>query len=360
MLTLLIHTRNAWNHYFTGNPSLIESNEYGTRLTLSDTNVHILKCLFRSITSTSGNGGALLCTSTTYLLIESTSFFSCKTNGQYGGAIYFYNRNSGQCVLYEVCGYDCCSTYSSDSTYDLFARMDVKDSDSSKSYVNYSSISRCINGNSNSKYVMRHHNGKICYTSVNFSMNKYYYGGIICGPYVDSNYVTCSFSYSTFADNIAVGRICIYFWSSAKHEIKSCNIIRNSQDSSQNGVIYAEGDLMIQDSCILENIAPYIFYQSSSYTITVSNCTLDKTTFYGNYKTMNIITKSFIIALNHMSTRNCNAEYDSVGTLTPFIQPSSSKQRYYCTFEIMFYHRCQQGNFVSLTSILVFNFIYPY
>ena len=55
----------------------------------------------------------LLCTSVTYLLVESTSFFSCSTSSSSGGVINFSNSNNGQCVLNEVCGYDCCLTYTS-------------------------------------------------------------------------------------------------------------------------------------------------------------------------------------------------------------------------------------------------------
>jgi hypothetical protein len=39
---------------------------------------------------------------------------------------------------------------------------------------------------------------------------------------------------------------------------------------------------MIEDSCILQNTANYIFYQESSYTITISNCTVDSNRKYGN------------------------------------------------------------------------------
>jgi hypothetical protein len=116
---------------------------------------------------------------------------------------------------------------------------------------------------------------------------------------------------------------------------------------------------MIENSCILDNRAPYIFYQESSYTITVSNCTLDKTTNNQNLVIQNTVTKSFILALNHMSTRNCNSGYDSAGILTPItpIPSSSNKQKVYCTYRILFYQ--PQGSFVSLSSLLFIIFIHP-
>jgi hypothetical protein len=73
MLALFIRTRTAWNDYFTGSPIHYQSNQYGTRQTPSDTNVHVLNCLFKSIGSTNGHGGALSCTSATFLLVESSS-----------------------------------------------------------------------------------------------------------------------------------------------------------------------------------------------------------------------------------------------------------------------------------------------
>jgi uncharacterized protein YgiB involved in biofilm formation len=86
--------------------------------------------------------------------------------------------------------------------------------------------------------------------------------------------------------------------------------------------------MMFKNSCILENNANTIFYQASSYTITVSNCTVDRTSNNGCLTIQNTATKSFIFALNHMSTQNCHSEYDSAVTPTLFIQsPSSSKKR---------------------------------
>jgi hypothetical protein len=363
MLTFRIHIRTAWVDYFTGSPTLIQSKELGTQQTLSDTSVHVSNCLFRSITS-GGNGGALSCsTSVTYFLVESSSFFSCKASGGYGGAIYFESSN-GQSVLYEVCGYDCYLTYTSSNSRGHFSYIQVKDVITSKNYINYSSITRCGIDNSYSWYTLRNNNGKICCPSVNVSMNKCYdYSGIYCYPYSDSTSGTCLLSYSTFVDNIAIGYTCFWFARSGpNYEIKSCNILRNTQGTlGSQGTINTNGNLMIEDSCILENNANCIFYQGSSYTITVSNCTVDKTTSYGSFKIKNTVTKSFIFALNHMSTQNCHSEYDSAGTLTPILQsPSSSKKQIQCFTINKFLHQCRLSDVVLLTSFLIFYLIHPY
>jgi hypothetical protein len=324
----MIRPTFSWDDYFSG--TSIEttlSGEHKTRQNPSASSVYVLNCLFNGCTSGS-NGGALYCTSVTSLLIESSSFFSCKTSSSHYGAIQFTNSN-GQCVLYCVCGYDCCSTRE-DISYCQFTYVQVNNGASSKNYVNYSSISRCVNGRSDSNFILFLNNGKIYCPSVNMSMNKcQYYSAIYCNPFLDSSSVTHSLSYSSFVDNNAFGYNCLYFGrGDAKYEIKCCNILRNTQGTNTWGMIYSPGNLFIDDSCILENTAACIFYlTSSSYSTTLSNCTVDKTTTNQNLITRDTVTKSFILGLNHMSTQNCNSEYDSVGTLSviPYV-PSPTKK----------------------------------
>jgi hypothetical protein len=346
-----MNTRTTWNDYFTGSPNLIQKNEYETRQTPSYTNIHILNCLFRSITSTS-DGGALYCsTSVTCLLVESSSFFSCKTSAQ-GGAIHFSNTGSGQFVLYEVCGNDCCTT---GSTSGQFSLVNAQSSASSKNYINYSSIVRCVNENSNAQYMLYQQKGKFCCPSVNVSMNKCFSrSGVYCAPTGDSSSVICSLSYSTFTDNNATGHTCFSIWTAGgKGEFKSCNILRNTQVSGSEGTIYTSGFLTVENSCFLENIATYLFYStSSSYTITLSKCTIDTASCNQNLIIQNTVTKSFILTLNHMSTQNCHAEYDSNGCPVHNIQ-------IYCTYPKLL-HQPQLSDVISLTSILIFNFIHPY
>jgi hypothetical protein len=347
--------RTAWNDYFSSTSlTNLNSQTFSSRQTPSNTGVYVSNCLFDSSASSS-QGGALCCTSVTYLLVESTSFFSCKTSSGYGGAIYFSN-SGGQSVLYKVCCYDCCTT--SSGPYHQFAYIYVNNAVSSKNYINYSSITRCVNVNSNPGYVTSFEYGNVCCQSVNSSMNRIgHVTGIRCNPCSDSNCVTCTISYSSFADNnAAYSHICVYLWrSDANNEIKSCNIIRNTQSMLNSwGTISIIGKATITDTCILENKADYTFYQSSSstYLITLSNCTIDKATFSGSYKITNTVTKNFIHALNHMSTRNCHSEYDTVGTLTPIAQlPSSSnKQKLYYTCQRLLY-QSRLSNFFSLSSI---------
>jgi hypothetical protein len=357
MSVFLLHFRTAWNDHFPATTTTnLSQQTYTSKPSPSGSNVYVSNCVFKSILSSS-NGGALSLTSVTYFLVESTSFFSCRTSNLFGGAIYFVNTGSGQSVLYEVCGYDCYS-----SPHSLFARIEVNNAASTKNYFNYSSISRCRT--SNSHKVLRLINGKIYCPSVNLSINKCgFCPGILCHPISDSSSVICSLSYSSFADNTANEYACISLWTAgAKSEIKSCNILRNTQVSSSYGIIRTIQNLMIKDSCILENKATYIFFhEDSSYTITLSYCTVDSTSKYGNLVTQNTVTKSFILALNHMSTLNCHSKYDLVGALTPIIQtPSSSKkQRVYFSFGNSFYQH-QLRYLISLVSVFLFNFLHLY
>jgi hypothetical protein len=359
MLEFLLYYKTAWNDHFpAANPTNFSSQTYTERQTPSAASVYVSNCLFKSIYSTNGNGGALCCTSATYFLVESTSFFSCRTSYQVGGAVYFHNSGSGQSVLYEVCGYDCCSTYSYNPWY-MFARIEVNNALSSKNHFNYSSITRCVSEESRAWYALRLNCGNVCCPSSNISSNKCYGQSIFCQPFCDSNSVTCSFTYSSFADNIDVGYTLFILWmDGAKYEIKSCNILRNTQgELGSEGTIYSSGNTMIEDSCILENKATYIFRQSSSsYTITLSNCTVDSTSNNGYLTTKNTVTKSFILALNHMSNLICHAEYDSAGTLTPITQ-LSKKQIHYCTGQIFIY-QCRLNDIFSFNSIFLFNFIH--
>jgi hypothetical protein len=352
--------RTAWSDFFPGSPTAnFNSQTYTSHQSSSSTGVYVSNCLFKGCISTS-DGGAMRCwSSVAYLLVESSSFFSCKVNNTWGGGICFYSPNTGQCVLNKVCGYDCYSIYSSSSGQ--FAWIYVNNTAPFKNHVNYSSISRCVNEKSNHYYSLCLQYGIIYCPSLNISMNKCnYYTGICCYPFIDSNSVTCSLSYSTFADNNAFGYGCIYFCrGEAKYEIKSCNILRNTQGTTSYGTIFTKGILNIEDSCILENTASTIFYSSSSsYTITLTRCTVDKTTSNGYLTTQNTIPKSFILALNHMSTQNCNAKYDSVGTLTaiPYISQPTKEIFYFC-------YTCKnQGRisvYFSINSMLLFAFIHP-
>jgi hypothetical protein len=355
----MLSSKFAWNDFFTGNPATtLGPGQYSSRQTPSASSVYVSKCLFNNCVIASGNGGALYCTSVTYLFVELSSFFSCKTNSGQSGAIYLSSSNCLQSVLYAVCGYDCSST----SAY-CFTRLLINNAASNMNCVNYTSITRSGGDTSSSGQTLRFDNGKNYCPSVNISMNKcYYISGVTLTPFTDSNSVTSSLSYSTFANNSASERNCIWCnRDDAKYEIKCCNIIRNAQYTSAYGTIFARGNLVIEDSCILENTANYIFYQEkTTCTITLSNCTIDSTTNNRNLIVQNTVTKSFIHGLNHMSTHNCHSEFDSVEYLTPIPYVSHSAKKTFC-----YYYTCKNqyparmSNSLPLYCVFIFTFIHP-
>jgi hypothetical protein len=236
----------------------------------------------------------------------------------------------------------------------------VYNSATSKNYVNYSSISRCVEVNYRSYNMLALGNGRIYCPSTNISMNKCYHRpAIYFYPFRDLIYVISSLSYSSIADNHATRDNCIMFEiNGAKTEIKCCNILRNTEAFlNGRGTISTFGNLMIEGCCILENNATYIFYQhSSSYTITLSNCTVDKTTNSGYLTIQNTVAKSFIHALDHLSTRNCHAKYDSAGTLTaiPYVSPPTKTDSCF-TSKI---NQARISDFFSFICLFMFTFIH--
>jgi hypothetical protein len=355
----LLNSKTEWNDYF---PIISPSQTYGsslytTKQSPSGPNVYVSNCLFSRCTSTS-NGGAFSCTSVKCLLIESSSFFTCSTSDRFGGVI--YTTGVSECILYKVCGSDCLSTFSSSSSYSggQFAQIYTNNVASDKNYFNYSSVVRCVNEIMRSYHVLDLKYGNICCPSINVSVNRCSTQPVIwCVSYKNLNYVTCSLTYSSFADNNATLHNCFYIGSSSEiYEIKSCNILRNTQVvPDQRGIILTCGSLTIKDSCILENRANRIFYTtSSSYTITLSNCTVDTVT--QSVTLINTVTKSFIHALKHMSTQNCHSGYDSVGSQTA-VPPPKEKTLYCHTCKIIYY-RARISDFFSFHCIFIFSFIH--
>jgi hypothetical protein len=356
------HQKTAWNDFFPNTSTTnFESQTYTSKQSVSsDTAIYVSNCLFKSCTS-SGDGGALYCgSSLTYLLVESTSFFKCTTSNTWGGAICFFISNRGNCVLYGVCGKDCCSI-NTGTSYGQFALIRVQESASNKNYANYSSVSRCVNEVSDSQRMFYLLYGKVCCTSVNLSMNKCYHSsGFYCIPIVESSSVTCSLLYSSFVDNSAFGYNCIRIDNGgSKNEIKSCNILRNTQISTSYATIYTNGILNIDESCILENIATSVFYStSSSYPITLMRCTVDKTTNNGFLTIRNTVTKSFILGLFHLSTQNCNSDYDSVEYQNIFPLASHSAKESFCSCYTCNenYYQGRISTFFSITWMLFVTF----
>jgi hypothetical protein len=291
--------------------------------------VYVHDCVFRSCTSSS-HGGALYCHSSNNvikLLVGRTSFTSCRTSKEYGGAIHFDSQTNGECILNKICGFDCLSTYSSSNSYGQFAYIRPKSDVTFKNRVNDSSFTHSSKVGTYSCYVLWLYYGSILCPSVNITNNECHHcTAIYCYPTASSTSDTCCISYSSIVNNTANGSwLCIAFSSNSvsSHLMDTCNVLNNKQTSYSYGIIWANANLLIKDSCILGNDKDKnIFYEDhSSCKITISNCTIDDDIFtngryYGSVAVNKVIENSFINALSHIATRNCDSYFDSYGTLT--------------------------------------------
>ena len=164
--------------------------------------------------SIQGDGGAIYSGSLSKLLVETSTFVSCSATSN-GGAIYI---SKGDCVIHEVCGYHCTSSYD-------FSFSDVYGSPKDKNYVHDSSVAYCV---ASSWYTMVHNYGYIEIKSVNLSHNQASsYSALDCRPSSKQGTYGTSISYSSFADNTASNYYCIclnrvYGYDEAnKYEIKN-------------------------------------------------------------------------------------------------------------------------------------------
>ena len=272
---------------------------------LGNGDIYVFKCQFIECKATgSSDGGAIFVSSSesTKMLLESSNFIRCRTERN-AGAIYF--AEDGSCVFSKVCGFGCYTTGTEDCY--MFDYICCSKDLSYKNQINDTTVTHSINENSMGS--MEHDNGIALFKSLNSSLNKCNHDpGMYCNFYKSMLISFCSLDNNTASTSSIVLVIC---HNTKKCEMKFSNIVKNNhvQDSTEEGIILAEGDLVIKDSCIIENEATYTFYERlKSCSITVDNCTLDEDieSKTGNYVMItNISSSSFINALVHLTTGNC-------------------------------------------------------
>ena len=315
----------------------------GTRLEPTGNNVYIHFCFFEELTS-SEDGGAIYCRgSVQRLLVEQSSFISCKTSDDRGGGICSY---SSQCVLSKICAFKCYSTYSYDrcieeedpwfcsySSDGQFAYISAKYDITCKNHVNDSSITHTLKDNTDPRFALCLYDGNILCTSVNLTNNECEeYTALNCCPPSSNTY---RISYNSIVNNTSNGgHSCIWLRNSVSDLccIDTCNILNNKQTATYFGTIMAHANILIKNSCILgNNEGNMVFYALPSRTITISNCTIDddifsKTRYYGSVTVNKTIERPFINALSHIAIRKCDSYFDSYGTLTvnPIVPDESS------------------------------------
>jgi hypothetical protein len=318
--------------YGPGNTNIEEYTgpKYTGRQTPKNQNVYVHDCFFQSCLSSS-DGGALSCDSSIYkLLIHQTSFISCQTSSSNGGGIYFYSQTNGQCIMSKVCGYNCSSFYRGQFIYTHMNSNSIN----YKNHANDTSITRSLGTDTSSRITLDLYYGNILCPSVNLTNNIcYYHTALLCAP---TSSDTCRISYSSIVNNTANDNTCIYFYNSAtSHYVESCNILNNNQTSSSSGIIYSNTNVNFKDSCIFGNdkINNIFYVSSSSYKITISNCTIDDDIFtngryYGSVTVIKTLERTFINALSHIVTRNCDSYFDSYGTLS--VKPNTPSKSSRC------------------------------
>jgi hypothetical protein len=302
--------------------------KYTERQNPTDQNVYVHDCVFQSCSSSS-YGGALSCGSSVYkLLVGQTSFVSCRTSSDRGGAIYSGSTTNGECILNKICGLNCSSTLSNSFSGGQCAYIQIKNDASCKNHVSDSSFTQSSIESTYAHHVLDLFYGNILCPSVSITNNKCTrYVAFWCAPIVGTGSPiseTCCISYNSIVNNTASGgHSCLFLTTAGSSQrIDTCNIINNKQTSSEYGTILTDANLLIKDSCILGNNEKYkVFYAISSYKITISNCTIDNNIFtngryYGSVTVIKTITNTFINALSHISTHLCDSYFDSYGTLS--------------------------------------------
>jgi hypothetical protein len=303
-----------WSDFYSGTPT--DYAQQTERLTSFSGKAYIKNSFFNGLSST--RGGSIYYDSSSsnlFMLVESSTFINSHAKN-YGGAIYF--SNSGQFVMFKICGYGCKTT-----TYDgQFDYVKVTDGIRSKNGIHDSVI--CYTTQTSRHSVVYHFYGKIVVRQTNISSNSINQFSLNSSPSSNGDSVASSISYSSFANNFASDGVCIYLSSSYLYEIDSCNVISSTNQASNTAVILADGSLNLRVSCIVNNSATYVIHNRGGKTVTVTNCTIDPSN--KNSGTVVITSTpqtSFINKIKHISTALCYATYDSFGSLT--VAPDTTK-----------------------------------
>jgi hypothetical protein len=301
--------------------------EYTQTITINTENVYVHDSVFRSCSSTS-NGGALSCsTSVVRFLVERSSFISCSTSSDYGGAIYFKSTTTGQCVLSRICGFNCISSRIG-YIWGMCAYICVSNDINYKNHVNDSIITQSINKNMDSVFSLILFYGNISCPSINLTNNFCNrYPSLGCRSLGSATSNTFSLSYSSVVNNTADGN---YGWgcfqiyctdSTTSQLIDTCNVISNKITSDSYGIFDMYVNFFIMNSCILGNAIGKRVFTIYSGKLTLLNCTIDddiftSRRFTGSVTVVKTIKSTFINALSHIATQKCDSYFDSFGTLS--------------------------------------------
>ena len=296
-----------WDDYFDGYYTEYRKITAGIYTGLTG-NVYIFESLFDGLSGSSGGSVYYSSSSDSKMLIEDTTFIK-STSSSKGGAIFF--GNEGQYVASKVCSYGCSSSNG------LFEYIEITSLISCINQLLDSSICSSYSPNSyNTNYI---YYGKILIKNNNISNNNCIWGSAErCNPSSNGDNIACSIKLVSFVNNTSNRGSIICICDSYFSEMNTCNLISNintASDSSSNYIILNSGKTNINNSCIINNSAVYLFRNSN--VISLTNCVIDHD--YASSGTVVIYSTpktSFINKIKLINTALCYASYDSYKSLT--------------------------------------------
>jgi hypothetical protein len=300
----------SWSDFFQGSPSS-NNNGLTSRLSVTSGTVYVFNSFFKNVEYLQGAGGAISFVSSddsSILLVEETTFLSCVSSDK-GGGIYFYDR--GSAVINKICSINCSSTGSNG----IFYYNCVSKTKYYKNDVNLTTISSI---NSTRGYPIYIYYGTIQISKTNESF-------ISCSttsayriqPSGSDGEITGMVTFSTFYNTTATSYRCLNFGSCSsriQNKLVSCNVIKNSQTDTSEGVITFYESTEVEGTCILQNYGPIILYNSGR-TVSLSNCVTDfGSQTYGAFNIKNVPATTFINSLTHFASAECEAIYGVTNT----------------------------------------------
>ena len=294
----------SWNDFYGENSpeSSFKSQKFETNnQTTSAASLHISCCSFINCKNSQGAGGGIFVSSSSKkILVEETTFSSCEATSGEGGGVYY--SGEGSSIFYRVCSYQC---KASSGKHFCSIKTCYNNSmiDCSVSYTN----------NSSQNYAVYLYEGKIYVSLINSSNNKVYRFQFSVHPRLDSFSSNCLIKHSNFACNLMEGCICVEYRGNGPAEMRTCNVIKNSQGNTYHGAVYSNVNLYVYDSCVIENNIPYSFSTDNGGDIRLYNTTFDIKKFYrheggGTISVCNSSLYTNRIIFLFLKTAECDAE----------------------------------------------------
>ena len=220
---------NSWNEaYGSSSPSktidFYSGDAYESFPNQGSIYVHY--CYFQELGIDETVGGAIALETSnpeTKLLVEQCTFMKCHCD-KLGGAIYMIN--TGECVISEVCAYECtaASNETSSGNFDYIS-LDYNHPESMNQLLR-SNIGSCISKETHSSYTSSMLYGNQTISQCNFTKNSCEYGCAI-DSVLGGNQAEGVLQFSYIANNTATKTGCIVLWNEiVKFNLTNNNIIK--------------------------------------------------------------------------------------------------------------------------------------